>query len=362
MKLTLDVITVGKRHPLTISRGTSTGSDNLIVRLDYDDIEGMGEMAPTSGGAVAETALSAEAAFCRWIDVLEGLGPWDSQEIERRLNTADGRRTDLAARAALDMAMWDWKGKFAGVPVWKLLGLNRGSIPATSITVGINPPEVVRSRVQETLLRTGAKHLKVKLGSPDGPESDKVMFAAAQQAAVEIGEQLSSAPTWRVDANGGWSVETAVRMIEWLAERGVEYVEQPILRGREGDFAELHQHSALPIYADESVYLAEDIPPIAEYIDGVNLKLMKCGGITEAIRIIHTARAHNLRVMFGCMSETSLAITAAAQISPLADDLDLDSHLNLLPDPFSGAELLDGRIVPGDAPGLGVRARDGVTG
>lgn len=359
MKLTLEVITVGKRYPLTISRGTSTGSDNLIVRLDYGDIEGIGEMAPTSGGAVAETALSAEAAFCRWIDLLDGLGPWDSQEIEHRLDTAHGRHTDLAARAALDMAIWDWKGKFAGVPVWKLLGLNRDRIPATSITVGINPPEVVRSRVHETILRTGARHLKVKLGSPDGAESDKLMFEAAQHATAEIGDQIVSAPTWRVDANGGWSLETAVRMIEWLAARGVEYVEQPLVRGRESDLAELHRSSALPIYADESIYLAEDIPPLAEHIDGVNLKLMKCGGITEAIRIIHTARAHNLRVMFGCMSETSLAITAAAQISPLSDELDLDSHLNLLPDPFAGAELVEGRIVPGDAPGLGVKPREG---
>jgi len=357
MKLTLEIVTVGKRYPLTISRGTSTGSDNLILRLDYGDIEGVGEMAPTSGGAVAETALGAEAAFCRWIDLLDGLGPWDSQEIERRLNESDGRRTDLAARAALDMAIWDWKGKFAGVPLWKLLGLNRDRIPATSVTIGINPPEVVRSRVQDILRRTGARHLKVKLGNPDGPESDKTMFAAAQQAATEIESEITCAPTWRVDANGGWSLEKAVGMIEWLAARGVEYVEQPLLRGRERDLPELHRCSPLPIYADESVCLSDDIPPIAEHIDGVNLKLMKCGGITEAIRIIHTARANNLRVMFGCMSETSLAITAAAHISPLADELDLDSHLNLLPDPFAGAELVDGRIVPGEAPGLGVTLR-----
>ncbi len=357
MKLTLEIITVEKRHPLTISRGTSTGSDNLIVRLDYGDFEGMGEMAPTSGGAVAETAMSAEAAFCRWIDLLDGLGPWDSQEIEKRINGSEGRRTDLAARAALDMAIWDWKGKYADVPVWKLLGLNRNRIPTTSVTVGINPPGVVHKRVQETLLRTGAKHLKVKLGSPDGSDSDKTMFEAAQQAVAEIGGRIKTAPTWRVDANGGWNLETATRMTEWLAERGVEYVEQPLLRGKESDLPALHRNCPLPIYADESIYLAEDIPPIAEHIDGVNLKLMKCGGITEAIRIIHTARAHNLRVMFGCMSETSLAISAAAQISPLADDLDLDSHLNLLPDPFSGAALNEGRIVPGDAPGLGVAQR-----
>lgn len=358
MKLTLEVINVSKRHPLTISRGTSTGSSNLVVRLDYDDIEGLGEMAPTSGGAVAESADSAEIAFCRWIDILDGLGPWDSQEIEKRLIDAEGRYTDLAARAALDMAVWDWKGKFAGVPVWKLLGLSRDTIPATSVTVGINPPDVVRSRVQETLKRTGAKHLKVKLGNPDGAESDKAMFAAAQEAALAIKDLIEEQPTWRVDANGGWTVDTALRMIEWLAARGVEYVEQPLLRGREADLRELHRSAALPIYADESVYLAQDIPPIAEYIDGVNLKLMKCGGMTEAIRIVHTARAHKLRVMYGCMSETSLAITAAAHISPLADELDLDSHLNLLPDPFIGAAFVDGRIMPGDAPGLGVGVRD----
>ena len=261
MKLTLDIVSVSKRNPLTISRGTSTGSQNLIVRLDYKDITGLGEMAPTSGGAVAETADGAELAFCRWIDLLDGLTPWDSQEIERRLNKADGRYKDLAARAALDMAIWDWKGKFAGVPVWKLLGLDRGRIAATSITVGINPPDVIRTRVQETLLRTGARHLKVKLGSPDGPEADKEILAAAQGRHEELEGQIARNPTWRVDANGGWSVDTALRMIEWLAGRGVEYVEQPLLRGRESNLAELHRGlRRCPIYADESVYLSGRYP------------------------------------------------------------------------------------------------------
>ncbi len=359
MRLTLEVITLIKRHPLTISRGTSSGSDNLIVRLDCNGIEGIGEMAPTSGGATAETALGAELAFCRWIDLLEGLGPFDSQEIERRLNAADGNHTDLAARAALDIAIWDYKGKLAGAPVWKMLGLNLDLIPATSITIGMNPPDVVFSRVQDILIRTGAKHLKVKLGSPDGYETDKRIFESAQAASKALISEglLTAEPTWRVDANGGWNVPTALTMIEWLANRGTDYVEQPLLRGREADLAELHSSSALPIYADESICISADIPPIAEHIDGVNLKLMKCGGITEALRIISTARAHNLKVMFGCMSETSVAITAAAHISPLADELDLDSHLNLAPDPFIGAQLINGRIVPNNLPGLGVELR-----
>ena len=251
------------------------------------------------------------------------------------------------------MAIWDWRGKALGQPVWRLLGLNLGRIPVTSVTVGINPPEIVRERVVEILQRTGARSLKVKLGSPAGEEQDRLMFAAAQEAANSLGSALEVQPLWRVDANGGWSVDTAIRMTAWLAERGVSYVEQPLLRGRESDLPKLHAESALPIYADESIYLSQDIPAIADSIDGVNLKLMKCGGITEALRIVHTARAHGLKVMYGCMSETSLAISAAAQISSLADEVDLDSHLNLNPDPFTGALLFEGRVVPTDMPGLG---------
>jgi L-alanine-DL-glutamate epimerase-like enolase superfamily enzyme len=191
--------------------------------------------------------------------------------------------------------------------------------------------------------------LKVKLGNPEGVEADMASFAAAQEAAG------SRALTWRVDANGGWEPEIARGMIAWLAGRGVEFVEQPLARGRECELPDVHHNSSLPIYADESISMASDIPPLADRIDGVNLKLMKCGGLREALRIIHTARAHGLKVMMGCMSESSLAITAAACLSPLADALDLDSHLNLLNDPFVGAEYRAGRVVPNSLPGLGVR-------
>lgn len=146
-------------------------------------------------------------------------------------------------------------------------------------------------------------------------------------------------------------------MLSWLAERGVEFVEQPLLRGQEADLPALHRDAPLPLYVDESVRQARDIPPLAHAVDGVNLKLMKCGGLREALRIIHTARAHGLKVMIGCMSETSLAITAAAHLGPLVDALDLDSHLNLNPDPFIGATYADGRVIPTDAPGLGVQTR-----
>jgi L-alanine-DL-glutamate epimerase-like enolase superfamily enzyme len=345
MKIQISTLQLTKRIPLTISRGTSAGSENLIVAVEHEGITGYGEMAPTGGGAVAESAETATADFAAWIPVLSDYAPWEMQKIEAALQPLGGGH---ASWAALDMALHDWQGKRLGVPVWQLYGLDRERIVPTSITVGINPPELLRELVPEILARTGAHALKVKLGSPGGMEADQERFAAVQEAATHP-------VSWRVDANGGWDVETSIAMIRWLAQRGVEFVEQPLARGRESDLPAVHRDSHLPIYADESIYLAADIPPLAACIDGVNLKLMKCGGLREALRIIHTARAHNLKVMMGCMSESSLAITAAAHISPLADALDLDSHLNLNPDPFQGATYMDGRVIPSDAPGLGVK-------
>lgn len=346
MKIRIERLPLVKRHPLTISRGTSAGSENLLITVEAEGVIGQGEMAPTSGGAVSETAESAEAVIQTWIEPLERVSPWQMQQIEE-IWQGEGR---FAARAALDIALHDWHGRRVGQPLWRLFGLDPARIVPTSVTVGINPPELVLERVQEILARTGALALKVKLGNPAGIEADQAQFVAAQKAARTAGRTVA----WRVDANGGWSVEDARTMLRWLAERGVEFVEQPLARGREDDLPALYRDRPLPLYADESVYVASDIPRLADRVDGVNLKLMKCGGLREALRIFHTARAHGLKVMMGCMSESSLAITAAAHLSPLADALDLDSHLNLLPDPFTGAALIAGRVAPTGAPGLGV--------
>ena len=345
--------TVAKRHPLTISRGTSAGSENLLVTVEHEGVTGIGEMAPTTGGPIAETAQAAQSILERWTPLLADTTPWDMQRIETLLNAQKGEH---AALCALDCALHDWQGKRLHTPVWKLLGLDMRRIPPTSLTVGINPPDIVRERVPEILARTNARFLKVKLGSPAGIEADQASFAAAQEAANAFlaSAQIQEPLGWRVDANGGWNLDDARAMLSWLAERGVEFVEQPLLRGQEADLPALHHNAPLPLYVDESVRQARDIPPLANAVDGVNLKLMKCGGLREALRIIHTARAHGLRVMIGCMSETSLAITAAAHLGPLVDALDLDSHLNLNPDPFVGATYADGRVIPNDAPGLGV--------
>lgn len=344
MKLSLTRMSLTKRHALTISRGTQQGSENLIVTLEHEGVRGIGEMAPASGGATPDTADKAERFLESLQERCQELTPWDMQRWEESWQANPGSD---GACAALDMALHDWIGKRLNVPLWRLFGLDRARIAPTSVTIGINPPDVVREILPEILGRTQARILKVKLGSPQGIEADQAMFAAAQEACLH-------AVTWRVDANGGWTLEAARQMIRWLAARGVEFVEQPLPRGQEADLPALHHDSPLPLFVDESVYRSSDIPPLAPYIEGVNLKLMKSGGIREAIRIIHTARACNLQVMIGCMSESALAITAAAQISPLVDALDLDSHLNLTNDPFTGAEWRDGRVLPNDLPGLGV--------
>jgi muconate cycloisomerase len=248
--------------------------------------------------------------------------------------------------AALDMALWDLRAKQARLPLYKLLGLSKKVVP-TSVTVGINPPEVVRERIPLLLDGTGVKALKIKLGSPEGLDADQEMFSAV----IEMTKNRST--IIRVDANGGWSVPDAKKMMQWLADRGVEYIEQPLKKGQEDDLIHLFKNRPLPIYVDESCRVSSDIPNFADRVDGVNLKLMKCGGITEALRIVSTARAFGLKTMIGCMGESSVSIAAGASIGSLFDYIDLDSHLNLDPDPCNGAEMTDGRILPSDNLGHG---------
>ena len=343
MRIRIESLTLTKKHPLTISRGTSAYTEGLLIEVEHDGIVGLGEMAPVNIGDGHETAESARADLERWIPALEDLGPWEMQRIEAELDRLGGARS---ARAGLDFALHDWLGKKAGLPLYALLGGDIDQIQPTTLTVGINPPDVARQRARE-LIESGALKLKIKLGSPDGVEADRAMFEAVR-AAADSGIGL------RVDANGGWTVDTARPMIAWLADRGVEYVEQPLPKGDEADLPLLYHDSPIPIFADESCRMASDVPKLADRVHGINLKLMKAGGIREGLRVIHAARAHGLQVMMGCMSESSLAIAASAALSPLADHLDLDSHLNMAPDPCCGLHWKDGRVLPSESPGLGI--------
>jgi L-alanine-DL-glutamate epimerase-like enolase superfamily enzyme len=333
-----------KRFPLAISRGVITGSDNLFVGVTEGGVTGWGEMAPGSTEG-ADTPEEGERMLRAFVES----GP-DLSSIHMTYASASEAGVAPCALAALDMALWDLRAKTAGMPLYRLLGLGRRAVPS-SLTVGINPPDVVRERVP-LLVARGARALKIKLGSPAGIEADKAMFAAVVEAAE--GQDL----VLRVDANGGWSLADARHMMAWLAERGAEYVEQPLVRGEEDALPDLFRDRPLPIFVDESCRMSADVPALADRVDGVNLKLMKCGGITEALRIVATARAFGLKTMIGCMGESSIAIAAGASLSELFDYIDLDSHLNLDPDPCAGAPISNGIVLPDDVPGHGGRLAD----
>jgi muconate cycloisomerase len=344
MQVEVNLFTVNKRFPLTISRGTTAKTTNVWVKIIHDDIEGWGEASPFGVGNYGQSTETIKDYLQQLAPVLQPFSPLQRQEIEQLFIK---HQVPSGVRAALDIAMHDWLGKRVGLPLWQIWGLDRQAIVPTSVTIGIDTPERARIRTRDWLELTDVRLLKVKLGSPQGIEADKEMLLAVQQEATT--------QECFVDANGGWSLADAIAMCNWLADLGIKYVEQPLVRGQEEDLIQLKAQSPLPIFVDESCFNSTDILRLANYVDGINIKLMKSGGLTEALRMVHTAKACGLQVMFGCYSDSTLSNTAAAQLAPLADYLDLDSHLNLSDDPFTGALLQEGRVIPNDLPGLGVK-------
>lgn len=353
MQIQIHTFTVNKRFALTISRGTTSQTTNLWIKLEHEDIEGWGEASPFSTGTSPQTTETLLSALQEVAPLLEKFTPCDRQKIEQVLTEVN---LPSAARAGIDMAMHDWLGKKAGLPLWQMWGLDRSRIVPTSVTIGINSPSGARERVWDWFGKDAKNQInpkyravKVKLGNPAGIEADKAMLIAVIEE-VPANTQIS------VDANGGWSLIDAVQMCDWLKNYDIKYVEQPLSKGAPIDeYSQLYYQSPLPLFADESCFNSQDIPRLAGCVHGINIKMMKSGGITEAMRMIHTARACGLQVMFGCYSDSVLANTAAAQLSPLADYLDLDSHLNLLDDPFAGAIVENGCLMPNGRSGLGVR-------
>jgi len=344
MEIEVETFTVHKRFALRISRGTTAQSTNIWLRLQEDRIEGWGEASPFS--IIRENRQSTNDILQELEAIrpqLQALHPWNRQEIETIITEA---KVSSSLQAAIDMALHDWMGKRVGVPLWKLWGLRRNYIVPTSVTIGISSPKGAKERVRDWQDFMGAKVLKIKLGSPEGIEADQKMLLAIREEAPNA---LLS-----IDANGGWSLKDAVKMCNWLAQQGVKYVEQPLAVGEESKLKTLSSQSPLPIFVDESCFTSRDIPSLANAIQGINIKIMKSGGLTEAMGMIHTAKACGLQIMFGCYSDSTLANTAMSHLSPLADYLDLDSHLNLLDDPFTGAILEEGRLIPNELPGLGV--------
>jgi L-alanine-DL-glutamate epimerase-like enolase superfamily enzyme len=344
MLINVNLFTVNKRFPLTISRGTTAQTTNVWVKISQDGIEGWGEASPFSIGDRRQSTNTIKDALQQVAPILEAFNPLQRQQVEQVLTKA---QVSSAVKAALDMAMHDWLGKRVGLPLWQIWGCDRNAIVPTSVTIGINSPAAARARARDWLQFTDVRLFKVKLGNPDGIDADKQMLLAVREEAPEI--------EFFVDANGGWNLEDAIEMCNWLADLGIKYVEQPLPRGQEKSLVKLKERSSLPIFVDESCFTSADIPYLVNYADGINIKLMKSGGLSEAMRMVHTARAYGLQVMFGCYSDSTLSNTAAAHLAPLADYLDLDSHLNLIDDPFTGALVQEGRILPNDLPGLGVQ-------
>ncbi|MET0402300.1 MAG: dipeptide epimerase [Cystobacter sp.] len=338
MPLPLDVrvLELPLRDPWTIARGTSTSKRNVIVELRVDGVVGRGEAAPNV--RYGESADTVTEALRRLAPSLDG-DPWHFRVLSERVDAALSGHP--SAKAAVDLALHDLAARRLGVPFYRMLGLDPKRMPLTSFSIGIDDPQVLARKVRDA---QAYPVLKVKLGATAVRET----FGAVRA--------VTPKPIW-VDANEAWKPDEALRHIEWLAERGVELVEQPLPAADVEGAKWLRQRSPLPLVADEALMAASDVPRLAEGYHGINVKLQKCGGIREALRIIETARACGLKVMLGCMVETSVGIAAGAHLGPLADWLDLDGNLLLAEDPFLGHPVVEGRIQLGDGPGFGVEPR-----
>jgi L-alanine-DL-glutamate epimerase-like enolase superfamily enzyme len=328
------------KHTFRISREAQDISDVVYVRVEHAGIVGWGEASPSVRyGEYAEAAQGALQRLKLGNRSPENYREWWG-DIDQEF---DGQRS---AQAALDMAIWDWIGKRARMPVYGLLNLDLNKVPVTSFTIGISDAELTRQKVREA---ANYPLLKIKLG---GGNDEEVMRVVRSETDKLI----------QVDANEGWGRDEALEKIKWLEGQNVKLVEQPLPADDPEGTAWLRERVTLPIFADESVKRLSDVEACSGVFDGINIKLMKCGGPTEALRMIYRARALGLSVMLGCMVESSLGISAAAHLSPLADTVDLDGHLLIRDDPFGGLGFRDGRIVLPDAPGLGVVHREDMLG
>jgi L-alanine-DL-glutamate epimerase-like enolase superfamily enzyme len=316
-----------------IARGSRTTQSVVQVEIEHEGVTGRGEAAPVYYRG--ESVESAAEFLTSAAPPLVGDDPFALEAIEERLEDVEG---EAAGKAALDAALHDWIGRRLGVPVWRLLGLSPEA-PPTSFTIGIDTVDGTRDRARRA---RGFRALKIKVGAAEDLER------------LEAVREESDAPL-RVDANEGWTLEAARELMPELIRLGVEFVEQPFPAGDVDSFQGLRELTPrLPVVIDEGCQDLGDVAPAARYAEGINVKLAKAGGVREAVRMIHAARALGLRVMLGCMVESQLGVAPAAAIASLADWVDLDGHLLLADEPFTGLRFEDGRVLPGGEPGLGV--------
>ncbi len=313
----------------------NTDKTVLLVQIEHDGLVGWGEAAPIS--YYRQSFDSVEAALPKMKSLL-GNDPFALDAVlDRLLNEFPG---ESAAISAIDGALHDLIGKMLKVPIWKMFGLDRSRMPLTSMTIGIDTPEIMAAKVREA---AGFPILKIKVGTPDDETILKVIRREAPNK------------TLRVDANCGWTSDNVFERCRMMADAKVEFVEQPTKPGDNDALPRVREAGLGPLYADESCVTVKDVLYCVGFFDGINIKLSKCGGIRQALKMIHVARAAGLKIMLGCMTETSVGISAAAQLGPLVDHLDLDGHLLLANDPFTGLGGSQGRLTLTEEPGLGIR-------
>jgi L-alanine-DL-glutamate epimerase-like enolase superfamily enzyme len=339
MHLFFEPYNLALRHVFTIAGSSRTSTPVMLTRIEYSGITGYGEASmPPYLGESQETA----SKFLSRVDLSKFSDPFQIEDILGYIDKIDtGNR---AAKASVDIALHDLVGKLMGQPWYKIWGLNPDLTPNTSFTIGIDTAEVVKQKVAEASMY---KILKVKLGR----ENDREMVQTIRSA--------TNVPL-AVDVNQGWKEkQTALEMIFWLKEMGIVMIEQPLPKEQIDDMAWLTARSPLPIFGDESVQRLPDVVKAVGVYHGINIKLMKCTGMREAFIMAKTAKSLGMKVMIGCMTETSCAVSAAAQLSPLAEFADLDGNLLIINDLYSGMQVVDGKVALGDLPGIGIRKKDG---
>ena len=336
MEVEARIVRLQLAETFVIARDATDHADVVHVAVSHEGVTGFGEAAPIE--RYGESVESAKAFVDDHSDFL-GDDPFALEEIEERLATASGEQS---AKAALDAALHDLQGKLLGLPVFRLLGLPRGG-PPTSWTVWLGDPDDMARRAEAAA--STYRRLKLKLGGGDGLDVERVR---AVRGVTDLPLQ--------VDVNEWWSLDEALDALPQLGELGVEYCEQPLRAGDEGGRL-LKERSPIAIYVDEDCHTLADVATCAEIAHGINIKLAKSGGIREAIRMAHAARALRLGVMLGCMLESGLGIAAGCCVAPLCDHVDLDGNLLLLDDPCPGVELVDGVQLSSLEPGLGVSVR-----
>ena len=336
MKLSFEPYELQLRHTFTVASYSRNTTPDVQVKIEYDGFTGYGEASmPPYLGQTVESVSS----FLRKVDLEKFKDPFQIDDI---LTYVDGlSEGDTAAKAAVDIALHDLVGKLLGQPWYRIWGLDPAKAPDTTFTIGIDTPDVVREKTKECADKFNI--LKVKVGL----DNDKEM--------IETIREITDLPI-AVDANQGWKdKKQALEMIHWLAEHGVVMVEQPMPKEALDDNAWITENSPLPVFADEAIQRLRDIPAIKGAYSGINIKLMKCTGMREAWKMANYARAEGMRVMIGCMTATSCAVSAAAQLSPVVDFADLDGNLLISNDLFEGMTVEKGKITLPDRPGIGIK-------